>query len=203
MGFWETGSLGLHPTGRQAPDKVGPWDGIKTTPQHAKKTLVAAGRMPVRGKENHRLGSKRQIEEEEEKKPLVRQASGIVRLSKCESHSNREKESQSTVGKKIRKKNILASNGNLRRRPSVLLLLMLLLAVTNQSPAHTPTHIRLSTLSDSLAHDAEFLDRARITELLILGGVSLSLVCVVYLPETGGVETSRRNCCNSNWKYSM
>lgn len=50
------------------PDKVGPWDGIKTTPQHAKKTLVAAGRMPVRGKRIHRLGSKRRIEKEEKKK---------------------------------------------------------------------------------------------------------------------------------------
>lgn len=33
-----------------------------------------------------------------------------------------------------------------------------LLAVTNQFPAHTPAHIRLSTLPDSLALDAEFLD---------------------------------------------
>lgn len=55
MGFWETGSLGLHPPRLldDSPDKVGPWDGIKTTLQHARKrTLVAAGRMPVRGKGN-------------------------------------------------------------------------------------------------------------------------------------------------------
>lgn len=67
LGDWITGAPPYWTTGPS--DKVGPWDGIKTTPQHAKKTLVAAGRMPVRGKENHRLGSKRQIQEEE-KTPL-------------------------------------------------------------------------------------------------------------------------------------
>lgn len=164
-GEWDSGRLDHwgsthHVYWTTGPDKVGPWDGIKTTPQHAKKTLVAAGRMPVRGKGNQRLRSKGR----RKKKPFVKQASGIVLTpaSPRTTRIGREKESQSTVGKKIRKKNILASNGNLRRRPSVLLLLMpllVLLAVTNQSPAHTPTHIRLSTLSDSLAHDAEFLDR--------------------------------------------
>lgn len=55
--YWTTG-----------PDKVGPWDGIKTTPQHAKKTLVAAGRMPVWGKGNHRLGSSRRRRKEKKEK---------------------------------------------------------------------------------------------------------------------------------------
>lgn len=75
-GEWILDHWGLHPPrllDDSPPVKVGPWDGIKTTPQHAKKTLVAAGRMPIRGKRIHRLGSKIRIEEGK-KKNVARQA---------------------------------------------------------------------------------------------------------------------------------
>lgn len=113
-GEWILDHWGLHPPrllDDSPPVKVGPWDGIKTTPQHAKRTLVAAGRMPIRGKRIHRLGSKIRIEEGK-KKNLARQAlwncpssetpasASATRMGRESFHRGRKKKIRKKEGKK-------------------------------------------------------------------------------------------------------
>lgn len=133
---------------------------IKTTPQHAKKTLVAAGRMPVRGKRIHRLGSKRRIEEEE--KNLARQDLWNCPFSETPASARATRMGRKSVhrGGKKNKEKKKEYPGEGRKPQTSAKCAYAVAARCHESVPSSHTHPQFaSTLSDSLALDAEFLDR--------------------------------------------